>query len=288
MTIKSDVLIESKSLRETVIDRIDVLEKVKRLELMSDDIHVTVEMAANYYEVNHEVIRQIAVRRKDELETDGMKTLRGKELSDIKSLCGLSPNIGKLMVFPRRAILRIGMLLQDSEIAKAIRTRLLDIEQEKQINNVVQIPTELNMLGQLVEGFNQSFKAMMQIQGEVSEAKNIANQAQKKAEATDAKNKELEEAINDVRSGLVDVDLPLRTQFNDAVRKYAKRHALEWDTAYNNIYSTLGKQNHVDLKKRLLNRQEKGEKIKMVDIVEELNLLVPAIRLAKTMSGAAV
>ena len=35
-----------------------------------------------------------------------------------------------LKVFPRRAILRIGMLLRDSEIAKEIRTALLNIEEK--------------------------------------------------------------------------------------------------------------------------------------------------------------
>lgn len=181
----------------------------------------------------------------------------------------------------------MGMLLRDSEVAKAVRTQLLDTEQESKQNNIVQIPTELNILGQISEAINHSYKAMIQIQSQVVAADKKAEEANQKAIEVAAKNKELESELDDVRKGLVDVNLPLRTQFNDAVRKYAKRHSLEWDEAYNNIYNTLGKQNHVDLKKRLQNRQENGEKVKMVDIVEELNLLVPAIRLAKTLAGIA-
>ena len=53
------------------------------------------------------------------------------------------PNRG-MKLFPKRAILRVGMLLRDSEIAKEIRTRLLDIVQDTEkaspeiIHNVVE------------------------------------------------------------------------------------------------------------------------------------------------------
>src|SRR5690606_31702564 len=49
------------------------------------------------------------------------------------------PNRG-LRLFPKRAILRIGMLLRDSEVAKEIRTRLLDIihDTQKQSPEIIQ------------------------------------------------------------------------------------------------------------------------------------------------------
>jgi hypothetical protein len=287
MTIKGDVLIESKSLRESVIDRVDILEKIKKLETLPDDIHLTGDMVANFYEVSNDVIRQTAVRKKDELESDGMRTIQGKELSDMKSLCGLNRNIGKLTLYTRRSVLRIGMLLQESHVAQILRDRLLDIQEETVSSNIIQIPTELNLLGQLSDAINQSYKAMIQFQTQLVATNEKANEAARQAEEAKAKNRELENEINDMRRGLVDVEIPLRTQFNDSVRKYAKRHSLEWDEAYNNVYATLGKQNHVDLKRRLKNRQDNGDKVKMIDIIEELNLLVPAIRLAKTMAGVA-
>ncbi|WP_438446825.1 hypothetical protein [Gorillibacterium sp. sgz5001074] len=289
--IKSDILIESKSLRESVIDKTYVLDKVKKLIMLPDDIHMTVEMLATYYEVTPDAIRQLAVRKKDELESDGMKTLRGKELSDIKSLCGLSRNIGRLMLFTRRSALRVGMLLEESEVAKVVRDVLLDNvapNGNEASTNVVQIPTELNILGQLSDAISQSYKAMLQIQSQIAEADKKADEANKMAAEANEKNKELIAELDDIKKGMVNVDVPLRTQFNDAVRKYARRHSLEWEDAYNNIYSVLAKQNHVDLKKRLQNKIERGEKAKMVDVVEELNLLVPAIRLAKTMAGVAI
>lgn len=37
-------------------------------------------------------------------------------------------------MIPKRALLRIGMLLRDSEVAKEVRTRLLDIVHDAEIN----------------------------------------------------------------------------------------------------------------------------------------------------------
>lgn len=288
MTIKSDVLIESKSLRESVIDRVDVLDKVKRLMLLPDDINLTIEMSANYCEVGIEAIKSIVKRNKGELEKDGLNTLTGSALRSYKNLCNMTDNKSKsLTIFPKRALLRICMLLQESLVAQSVRDSLLDIQEEATTSNIVQIPTELNLLGQLSDAINQSYKAMIQFQTQLTVTSEKAEEASRQAEEAKAKNRELENEINDMRRGLVDVEIPLRTQFNDSVRKYAKRHSMEWDEAYNNVYATLGKQNHIDLKRRLKNRQENGDKVKMIDIIEELNLLVPAIRLAKTMAGVA-
>lgn len=141
MSIRSDILIESKSLRESVIDHVDVLDKVKRLIMLPDDIHVTVEMVADFYEVSNDVIRKVSARKKEELESDGMRTIHGKELKDMKSFCGLSRNVGRLTLFNRRSVLRVGMLIEESGVASAIRSKLLDIEEDKSPNVSIVQPT---------------------------------------------------------------------------------------------------------------------------------------------------
>lgn len=278
---KSDALIESKSLRESVINKVDVLDKVKSLQMLPDDIHITVEMAAIYFEVERKIIEKTVQRNRDELELDGLKVLSGKRLSDFKSASGINSRTPSLTLIPRRAILRMGMLLRDSEVAKLVRSYLLDNEKDTRETNIVQIPTELNLLGQISDAISQSFKAMVTIQNELSETK-------KEVHETKEENKLLKAEIDDVKNGLVDVNAPLRTQFNDAVRSYAKQSGLDWNAAYNQIYDLINKQYHVNIRKRWENRLEKGEKVKLVDIVEELNLLVPGIRLAKTLAGVAV
>ena len=125
-------IVESRSLRDKYADQVDVLNKVKKLSMLPDDIHVTVEMAANYYDVSINSIHQIMHRHREELKADGMKVLRGEELQQFKiDLQGVSLSAkSNLTLLTRRALLRIGMLLRDSEVAKTVRSYLLNVEEK--------------------------------------------------------------------------------------------------------------------------------------------------------------
>lgn len=287
MDIKnSDLLIESKSLRESVIDRVDVLDKVKKLVTLPGDVNITVDMSSNYYEVGIEAIQSLIKDNRKELESDGLRVITGSELMSYKDIGLIPKNAARLIVFPRRAMLKMGMLLQNSEVAKSVRTYLLDAE-EKNNSNIIQIPTELNLLGQISTAINQSYKAMLQIQEQVTATNKKADEANKKAEEANERNKQLESELEDVRRGLVDVNIPLRGQFNEAVRKYAGKNKIEFEDAYNHVYKIINEQYHVNIKTRVKHRQANGEKVKAIDVLEELNLLVPAIRIAKTLAGVA-
>jgi phage antirepressor YoqD-like protein len=121
-------LTESRALRDRNIARTEVLDKVKALALLPGDTYATTELVADFYEVDAETVKKTVQRSLDELTSDGFRVLRGDELRDMKSLGGISSRTPGLAVFPRRAILRVGMLLRDSEIAKRVRTHLLDTE----------------------------------------------------------------------------------------------------------------------------------------------------------------
>ncbi|HEY8979925.1 MAG TPA: restriction endonuclease [Streptomyces sp.] len=133
--INETVLLESKSLRASVAERTEVLERVKVLSLLPDGVHVTTAMVAAYFEVGVEVIRQLVQRHRAELTANGLVVLRGAELrkfeSDNVSLSlGSYPQARRsLTVYPRRAILNVAMLLRDSEVARRVRVYLLDMEQ---------------------------------------------------------------------------------------------------------------------------------------------------------------
>lgn len=132
-----DSLIESRSLRESKVKHTEVLDKVKGLAMLPDDVHVTVQMAADYYEVGKKVIEKLIERHKNELLSNGLKIISGEDLkkfvTDNMSMTDIvSPKTRFLTIIPRRAILNIGMLLRDSEVAKKIRIYLLDSEDEKQ------------------------------------------------------------------------------------------------------------------------------------------------------------
>ncbi|MGE5623818.1 MAG: Bro-N domain-containing protein [Methanocella sp.] len=87
-----------------------------------------------------------------------------------------------------------------------------------------------------------------------------------------------ERQIEDTRQGMVDINVPLRNQFNKAVRELAFRRSLGYDAAYDTVYDTLGAQEHIDIKRRARNRG-----VKPIDILEQSDLLVKATRLAKAL-----
>lgn len=120
-----------------------------------------------------------------------------------------------------------------------------------------------------------------QLEQELAAVRKEAGEAKQQIAATSNE-------VTDLKRGLVDINMPLRKQFNDAVRALSKKEQIGFDEAYNKVYDLLGAQHHVDIKRRVENRRAKGDKnIKPIDIVEELNLLVPAIRLAKALAGVA-
>jgi len=167
---KSDALLESKTLRESLIDRTEVLDRVKKLTMLPDDLHVTVEMAASYYEVGREAIKSVIKDHRDELENDGMKVLSGDELRSFKDLTNVGSQARSLTIIPRRALLRIGMLLRDSAVARQIREYLLNVEEiaRRDAPIVIDEATKLQLQKQraeamLINAKTRAFKALMKV-----------------------------------------------------------------------------------------------------------------------------
>src|SRR3954470_24057790 len=73
-------LLESRALRDSVIERTDALDKVKILTMLPDGVHVTTRIVAAYFEVGEEAIKSLAKRHREEFHGNGMHTLRGSEL----------------------------------------------------------------------------------------------------------------------------------------------------------------------------------------------------------------
>jgi len=109
----------------------ELFNSVKDLDLLKDNIHATTEMVAEYYQVNSELIRYFIKSNRDELELCGMNVLKGKYLKDFKELIGINltpnkKNYSALTIFPIKAILKIGILLAGSDVAKQIRDSLIN------------------------------------------------------------------------------------------------------------------------------------------------------------------
>lgn len=127
------VLTESRTMRDQTIDRTDVLDKVKALALLPDGMHATTEIVAEYFEVPLPTIKSVVEDNRDELAANGRRVLKGAELREFAGLFGGPANLGlhhntrSLAVFDRRAILNVGQLLRDSEVARAVRSHLLNV-----------------------------------------------------------------------------------------------------------------------------------------------------------------
>jgi hypothetical protein len=127
-------LVESRTLREEKIKNIEVLDKVKSIQYLTDNFIVTVNQSANFYEVPEGTIKSTISEHKNELKSDGLKILKNKELEKFKGKLENPTTLkyaSKLTIIPRKALLRIGMLLRDSPIAKKVRTYLLNMEKNK-------------------------------------------------------------------------------------------------------------------------------------------------------------
>ena len=127
--MKENELLLKRNLRDEVMndERLEVLDSVKTIAYLSNSKYSTIEQVADYYEVTKQAIESVVLRNKEELEANGFKTFSYAELKslNIQTECFKIPNRG-MRLFTKRAILNVGMLLQESEIAKEVRTLLLN------------------------------------------------------------------------------------------------------------------------------------------------------------------
>ncbi|NUW04986.1 hypothetical protein, partial [Streptomyces sp. CAI 127] len=113
--------------------------KVKSLVMLPDGIHVRTEDVARYFEVSTGAVRRLTDRHQKELTENGLRVLRGADLrsfqSDMVSLWARDgvesyPQAAtQLRLYTRRTVLNIALLLRDSDIARCVRTYLLDAEE---------------------------------------------------------------------------------------------------------------------------------------------------------------
>lgn len=126
--INETALLESKALRDSALERTDVLDRVKVLSLLPDGMHVTTAMVATYFEVGLTAITSLLHDHREELGASGYRVLTGAELTSFKELSGIQSRSRSLALFSRRAVLNVAMLLRDSEVARQVRVYLLDME----------------------------------------------------------------------------------------------------------------------------------------------------------------
>lgn len=130
-------LTESTHDRQNILNNRYALQEAERhlnlggVEFEGDTVFTKSQVMA-LYEVSDSTIEKYLLSHAEELKANGYKVLKGKNLKEFKVLLdGAVINYGTktsiLGVFSFRAVLNIGMLLTESEPARLLRSRLLDI-----------------------------------------------------------------------------------------------------------------------------------------------------------------
>lgn len=133
----------AKDLTESSHDRQNILNNRYALQqaeqhlalggvIFKEETVFTKAQVMELYEVSDSTIEKYLVSHAEELKANGYTVLKGKKLKEFKSLLdGTVINYGTktsvLGVFNVRAVLNLGMLLTESEPARQLRSRLLDI-----------------------------------------------------------------------------------------------------------------------------------------------------------------
>ena len=256
-------LLQRKEAREDCINRVEVLDKVGELLLLPNTEYATTEQVANYYEVGIEAVRKLFQRNKEELVHNGAITLGANKIVDDilrvdkmsihKTKSGILIGDNKLnyrsnLLFSKRAILNVGMLLRDSEVAKEIRTRLLDIvhDASKQNNNeetiVENVVNEISeekqlMLDRIEAEMNGDFETVCVINAKLFALKN------KRIE-------ELETEVENITTHALDI-IESRKVINCLVRNIAVvKYGGKFGNAYNDLYKKLNYQLGININAR--------------------------------------
>ncbi len=131
-----DILIESAIDRQNVLNNHFALEKIQEYIglagfIYKNEYKFTIQQVEAFYNIKRRTILRYLEQNEKELKHNGYEILKGKSLKDFKDQFGHLLEEGakapQLAVFNFRAVLNLGMLLAESEKAKLLRSKILDI-----------------------------------------------------------------------------------------------------------------------------------------------------------------
>ena len=122
--------------RQNILNNRYALERVQEYIglpaiLFEGEYWLTKQMVADFFEVEERTVERYLERYTDELTHNGYVLMRGKRLKDIKLAFAPVINVGskttQLGLFNFRAFLNLAMLLVESDKARLLRSKMLDI-----------------------------------------------------------------------------------------------------------------------------------------------------------------
>lgn len=257
--ITSESMVDNHDLRNELIARTEVLDKVKKLLLIPEMNCMTIRQVADYYEVDIDALKKCCKRNKDEIILDGVVTktprvfkdlLKGQDVPLVQNQTNLViqiddntrleiPNRG-IKCFSKRAVLRIGMLLRDSKIAQEVRTQLLNIVEHTAEEKPELLTQDIDDEEKLQAAIGKAFAT-----GDIME---FATAAQAYT-AFQRRHIDRIETSNKLLTAEV-LHISDRKMFNRVMRKFASTLHISFGVAFSMLYKQLSYRYGIDLKKR--------------------------------------
>lgn len=260
--ITSESMVDNHDLRNELIARTEVLDKVKKLLLIPEMNCMTIRQVADYYEVDVDTIKRCCQRNRTEIEGDGVVNKTPKIFKEILkgttcSVKNFEQKNGKLAIqiddntrleipnrgikcFSKRAVLRIGMLLRDSKIAQEVRTQLLNIVEHTAEEKPELLTQDIDDEEKLQAAIGKAFAT-----GDIME---FATAAQAYT-AFQRRHIDRIETSNKLLTGEI-LHISDRKMFNRVMRKFASTLHISFGVAFSMLYKQLSYRYGIDLKKR--------------------------------------
>ena len=267
-----DNMVDNKEERQKYIDRVEVLEKVKKLFLIPQLDMMTARQIADFYEVDMHTIQICYQRNKKEIDSDGTIVKKSLDFAKISKDTGCDfrqqaavnilefdnvqiviPNRG-VRCFSKRAVLRFGMLLRDSKVAQEVRTQLLNVVEHTESENPQALTAEIDNEQELLMEVARTFSSgdMMKFAEATMKLNAYKDRHIKAVEEKNAELTEKNETLakdNDILSGNI-LEWSNRASANKVVRLMAAELRWEFATAWSEIYNELLYKHNINLKAR--------------------------------------
>lgn len=260
--ITSESMVDNHDLRNELIARTEVLDKVKKLLLIPEMNCMTIRQVADYYEVDVDTIKRCCQRNRTEIEGDGVVNKTPKIFKEILkgttcSVKNFEQKNGKLAIqiddntrleipnrgikcFSKRAILRIGMLLRDSKIAQEVRTQLLNIVEHTAEEKPELLTQDIDDEEKLQAAIGKAF-ATGDIMEFATAAQTYTAFQRRHIDRIETSNKLLTAEVLHISD---------RKMFNRVMRKFASTLHISFGVAFSMLYKQLSYRYGIDLKKR--------------------------------------
>ena len=131
-----------------------LLDMLKKLGTVTD--YMTEEMVARFYGVGRNAIKSLATRSEDEMNQYGYKAYKKSEIEKLQlETLEKIPNRG-LRLYPVKAVIVVGMMLTESEVAEALRKEIVQV-----IFGEVENKSQEELLLAAIEKNNQPIYAIL-------------------------------------------------------------------------------------------------------------------------------